>query len=55
MTIIARTRIHFALIRSLAGGASEDEAVAQVAAELCIAEEAVREVIAQLTEEAEHG
>lgn len=52
MTIIARRTIHLALIRSLAAGASEDEAVVQVAAELCIAEETVREVIAEFTEEA---
>lgn len=51
MTIVARHQIHLSLIRSLAGGASEEEAVAEVAAELCIAEESVREVIAELTEE----
>lgn len=48
MTIISRRDIHLALIREVASGKDEDEAVAAISDLYCIPEEAVREVVAEL-------
>ena len=47
-TIVPRHAVQLELIRALSEGLGVDEAVAAVAARLCIAEEAVREVVAEL-------
>jgi hypothetical protein len=50
--IHTRQAVRLSLIRALAHGKTEDQAVTHVAAELALAEEAVREVIAEDEREA---
>lgn len=47
-TIVTRRAVQLELIRALAEGLGVEEAVVVVAHRLCVAEEAVREVVAEL-------
>lgn len=49
MTIASRDAVRLALIRALANGHQVPEAINIVARELCIAEEAVQDVVDALT------
>lgn len=50
MNITERDAVRLALIRALANGHQVPEAITIVARELCIAEEAVQDVVDELTE-----